>query len=132
MKEQNHKLKDKVEVLEQYGRRQSLCIFGLPLPLKETSDDVKEKVAKLISDSNIDVPVSATNRAHRIGKVTKNKSDQNIVIRFSTFTDRTLVYRGCKKIKETNKLGISLDLTSERYGILTRARERIEDVVTLN
>ena len=111
LKEEDNKLKDKVEVLEQYGCRQSLRIFGLSLPTKETSDDVKQKLAKLISDSNIDVPVSSIGRAHRIGKVTKNKSDQNIqpiIVRFSTFTDRTLVYHGHKKIKEKNKLGISL------------------------
>ena len=131
LKEENNKLKDKVEGLEQYGRRPNLRIFGLRLPAKETSDEVRRKVAKLISDSDIEVPVSSIDRAHRIGKVTKNKSDQNIqhiIVRFSTFSDRTLVYRGRKKIKEKNKLGISLDLTFERYGLLKQARA-IEDVV---
>ena len=134
LKEENNKLKDKVEGLEQYGRRPNLRIFGLPLPAKETSDEVRRKVAKLISDSDIEVPVSSIDRAHRIGKVTKNKSDQNIqpiIVRFSAFSDRTLVYRGPKKIKEKN-LGISLDLTFERYGLLKQAGAMIEDVVGKN
>ena len=100
LQDENNKLKDEVEVLEQYGCRQSLRIFGLSLPTKETSDDAKQKVAKLIRNSIIDVSVSSIDRAHRIGKVTKNNSDQNIqpiIVRFSTFTDRTLVYRGRKK-----------------------------------
>ena len=67
LKEEDNKLKDKVEALEQYGRRQSLRIFGLSLPTKETSDYVKQKVPQFVLFSIIIVTEShrSTRVKHR-------------------------------------------------------------------
>ena len=68
MRNENIKLENRVDDLEQYGRRWSLRINGIPMEERETAQNVRDKVAKIISDENIDIPHFAIDRAHRVGK----------------------------------------------------------------
>ena len=131
MREANNILKIELEDLQQYVRRPNLRIFGINVEENETSRDVATKVKEMISDANIEIPDDALDRAHRIGR-TKEDEDGNvtqpIIVRFSTFRDRTIVYKARKDIKSKFNCGVSLDLTKSRLGILNRAREMVENV----
>ena len=76
----------------------------------------------------MDIPNGSIDRAHRIGIVKNNRqgiSSQPIIVKFKSFENRTKFYRGKKAIKEA--VGVSLDLTKTRLGVLTEARKLIVD-----
>ena len=58
-----------VDDLEQYGRRQCLRLYGIQTAEKETADDVLVKVKEVVSELGVEIPDSAFDRAHRIGRV---------------------------------------------------------------
>ena len=53
---------------------------------------------------------------------------QPIICRFTTFRDRTKIYRERKEIKKNLKYGIALDLTYERYCLLRNARNHVQNI----
>lgn len=135
IKEANKILTNELEDLQQYVRRPNLRIFGVKVEKNESSKDVETKVKRMISDANIEIPDEALDRAHRIER-TKEDQDGNvtqpIIVRFSSFRDRTIVYKARKDIKNKFHCGVSLDLTKSRLQILNRAREIVEDVDGIN
>ena len=76
------------EELEQYGRRLCLRIEGVPSVENESLDDVLDKVKSLITLSECKIPDVVIDRAHRIGKGYKDKTQnvpcKSIIIRLST------------------------------------------------
>ena len=94
LRKQNSIFEGNIDDLEQYGRRQSLRIYGYGMPLSdgETSEDVRNIVFPLISDANIAVPMNFVDRAHRIGKamVKDGVKKQGIIVRFNNFHFRTI------------------------------------------
>ena len=126
-------LKNRVDDLQQYIRRQNVRIFGVPVKHQERSKDVEELVKKLITDSGISE--FSLDRAHRIGKKKKAKNNdseeievQPIIARLTTFRDRTVFYQARKNVKEAYGYGVSLDLTKDRLALLKQAREMVKEV----
>ena len=83
----------------------------------------------LISEAEVEIPTVVLHRAHRIGKPQKPKDKdqpitQSIIVRFSTFRHRTLLYRARKPSKSAR---VRLDLTKARYGVLTSAKRLTDD-----
>ena len=77
---------------EQYSRRTCLRITNIPFEEKETSEEVLEKLKKLIKvEAEADIPEKAIDRAHRVGP--KKNKNQAIIVKFSTFRHRALFYR---------------------------------------
>ena len=106
-------LNKRVEDLLQYTRRPNLRgFFCIPLPVKETSTQVEQLIKNLIKDSVTDFPLASIDRAHCIGRVSIDGQVKThaVIVRFSTFRDRTILYRARKLFKE-KKLDISLDLS---------------------
>ena len=129
--ETNRKLSKELEGVQQYVRRQNLRIFGVPLEGNEPRD-ISAKVLKIMSDANMDIPAKSIDRAHRIGKVKQEEdgsSTQPIIVRFSTFRDRTSCYKQRKNIRE--KYGVVLDLTVDRLSLLKEARLKVADVESI-
>ena len=55
---------------------------------------------------------------------------QSIIVRFTTFRYRTLLYTNHKKIKSSAR--IRLDLTKDRYNLLVSARKRVNNCPKAN
>ena len=121
---------DKVDELEQYGRRLCLRIDNVPFKENETSDEVLQIVKEKITEAECDIPEAVLDRAHRIGLpyvLTESKVKvQSIITRFTTFRHRTLFYRNRKKLGDGVK--IKLDLTKHRYRTLQGARDVADKV----
>ena len=131
-------LDKKIEKLEQYTRRQNVRIFGVPVVQGETPEMVEETVLGIIGDCDICIKKSGLDRVHCTGKeVTRevmvrdeatgenkktNITHQPIIVRFKSFRSRTKFYRNRKAVKDKLKYGIALDLTSDRYKLLQRAK----------
>ena len=109
---------------EQYQHRLCLRINGIELPpdgQMETREDCLEKVQKVFSKLNVEIPENVIDRAHRIGKVVKinvNNARQ-MIVRMTTWRHRTMVYearQNCGKYK------IKLDLTKHRINLLKKGQ----------
>ena len=64
----------------------------------ESSVDIRNKVLKIKSDANMDIPDYAIDRAHRVGKII-NKDGQRkqaVIVRFTSFYSRTIFYSARK------------------------------------
>ena len=121
------------EELEQYGRRLCLRIDGVPTKTNESSDDVLDSVKSLFKEAKVDIPESVIDRAHRIGSryldASSNNYCKSIIIRFTTFRDRTMFYRAKNKLKRGVR--IKLDLTKSRYDLLKRANDHVKEVPSI-
>ena len=128
LRAENNLLSKQVDDLQQYTRR--------PVRENETIKDVKDLVSQIIADSGVELPPNSIDRAHRTGKVTTNSNTKEktkpIIIRFTSFRDRTAVYKARAKIKEMAKCSLSLDLTANRYKLLKDARTLVENVSDIN
>ena len=68
LKKQNRVIAGCCEETEQYSRRLCLKVDGVRSVDRETSNDVLEKVKEICAKSNLEIPNSNLDRAHRIGK----------------------------------------------------------------
>ena len=86
----------KCEELEQYSRRQCLRFQGIVKPRKEKVEDVINLVKDCFAEHTVYIPDTVLDRAHRIGPVYKDKSDQNIqgiIVKFNNFRYRSMFYK---------------------------------------
>ena len=125
IKKQNLTNQSEIEELEQYGRRQCLRFEGVPTEQNETSDKVLSKVMDMCKEAGVDIPDTVIDTAHRIeGAYFDNKRKKNcksIIVRFTTFRHRTMVYRAKKNIK--SNVRVKLDLTKKRYNFFVSANK---------
>ena len=110
---------------EQYQRRTSLRIFGLPQEEGEDSESCRAKIIKIIQDEKLDITLDSVDRAHRIGKREKGKPAQ-VILKFATFRSRTIFYRARDRIKTNHKVRTHLDLTKSRLDTLNKAKNLSE------
>ena len=123
-KKQNRAIAASCGETEQYSRRLCLRIDGVPFGDRETSSDMLEKVKEICAKSNLDIPDSNVDKAHRIGKPYFDKIKKvkwkSIIVRFNTNRHRTLFYRVKKDIKQKKGYKIRLNLTKRRYLMLSK------------
>ena len=124
-------LTEKCDANEQYSRRPSLRINSIPLPdgvnAKESADVCREKVKEVIRESGAVIPDTFIDRAHRVGKVKVNSDgtrNQQMIVKFTTWYHRTLLYRNRKTLKNTR---VYLDLTRDRFKLLKKAQAKYEN-----
>ena len=122
----------KNEKLEQYGRRLCLRIDGIPSKNNETSEDVLDSVKNIFELAEVNIPDMVVNRAHRIGRIykdrTSNKNCKGIIVRFTTFRHRAMLYRARSKLKEVK---VRLDLTKSLYDLLNNANNHVKEIPTI-
>ena len=119
---------------EQYSRRTSIRISGIPVRNGETNVDILKTVEQC--SQALGVPYNANNvdRAHRIAKPYKrdNIEYQAIIVKFKSFAPKRQLYnarpRGAFDQRQDNqKFSIAVDLTRDNYILLNKARELTKD-----
>ena len=123
------KLAERVDDAEQYSRRTCLRIYNMGLPARGEQEDCMKKVEKILEKMDCGVNIDAVDRAHRIGQREMDdngKMQQQMIVKFKTFRDRTVVYRNRKDIKKVGDIKIRLDLTRKRLGVLREAKEFVK------
>lgn len=123
-------LERKCDDMEQYQRRLCLRINGVECEDDETAEDCLEKVKSIIKkDLEVNIPETAFDRAHRIGNIhqdsTSGKKYKPIIVKFTTWRQRTMVFRARKK---TRKVRVSMDLTKKRIKLLEKANDMLVGV----
>ena len=81
----------------------------------------------MFDEGELNIPDTVVDRAHRIGPEysdykTKKKC-KAIIVRFTMFRHRTLVYRARNKIRNVK---IRLDLTKERHALFLEANNHVK------
>ena len=119
------KLETKIDDQEQYSRRYSLRIFGIPLSPQghESVEICKEKVQKVFDEMKVEIPKEVIDRVHRIGRRGQDQNgtpQQATIVKFKSWNDRLSVYRARKKLKDKS---IMVDLTPRRADLLKLVRD---------
>ena len=78
----------------------------------------------------LEIPDTVIDRAHRIGvpyvdKTTK-KSCKSVIVWFSTFRHRTIIYRAKKNVK--SPVRVKIDLTKKRHNLLFPANKYVSNI----
>ncbi len=105
----------RVEEHKQYSRRVCLRIQNIPLPSATGSkENCVKKVNEILQKLDCDASIDSIDRAHRVGPKIKSSDGgppkQQMIVKFTSFKDRTKVYRARKK---SNDVKIRLDLTRD-------------------
>ena len=83
---------------------------------RKKSGNILDYAKKLSDLAEVSIPDAVVDRAHRIGCFYKdrapNKSCKGIIVRFTTFRHRRMLYVTRSNFKEVK---ISLDLTKSQY-----------------
>lgn len=106
------KLEDKQDALEQYQRRQSLRIFGIPENNNEDTDQIAIEVAAKVG---VNLVVSDIDRSHRVGR--QGDRPRPVIVKFVSYRKRREVFTNKKLLKNS---GVTLreDLTQSRHALL--------------
>ena len=82
---------------EQYSRRTSLRINGIPYNGNETSEESLQKVKGEIEKLGVKLDACEFDRAHRVGYKTDREGNpmnsRQMIVKFTTFRARSIVYR---------------------------------------
>lgn len=114
-------LEQSVDDQEQYHRRLCLRIEGIPAVgegKSESGEQCLTKVKQMFKKLNVNVPDAVIDRAHRIG------NRNQMIVRFTTWRHRTLVYRARKKPESPYK--IRLDLTKKRLSTVIATNDVLQ------
>ncbi|KAK3928402.1 Protein unc-13-like protein C [Frankliniella fusca] len=105
----------KLDELEQYGRRNNLRIFGVPVQADENTDDIVIEVA---CKMGISLDKSCIDRSHRIGK--KDSHSKPIIVKFTSYAHRRSFF-GAKRNLKGSRITVREDLTVLRMRLLREA-----------
>ena len=94
----------KIDGAEQYSRRASLRIYGIPPATgTENAEQCEAKVKEVFKEIRVNVPDDMLDRAHRIGKKSKNKTtgvnEQAMIVKFVSWKYRTVCTVPAKSLK---------------------------------
>lgn len=103
--------------LEQYSRRNSVRVFGVPETSKESTDDL---VLKVVSE-HLSCPMTKANidRSHRSGKPRTDDKPRPILVKLSSHRMKAELMKERRKLKGSG-ISIQEDLTSLNHKILIK------------
>ena len=87
----------------------------------QTSEVVLESIRKLFDQTNVVIPDACIDRAHRV-----SKTNDTVIVRFTTFRHHTMFYRNRKALK--GGVTVHLDLTKSRLDLLMKANNYVKDI----
>ena len=114
--------------LEQYGRRESIRIAGVPEDDNENTDTsiTRQKVIDTLKKIDVDITHESISASHRIGKK-NSRYHRNIICKFVSRQPKELVMKNRAKIKGTD-IFINEDLTPLRSKLLTYIKTKVQNV----
>ena len=132
----NRELEAKIDSLQQYSRRNSVRIFGIP---ENNEEDIQEKVLEIFRENlKLEITADHVDACHRVGKrstgsetkvntrstkSTKPQPPRGVIVKFVNHNYRQRVYDGKRCLKGT-KIVIREDLTRDSLNLVKAACER--------
>ena len=125
LEDDNYRLSQEVDDLEQYTRRTNVCICGVAEQPEENTDNLAVDFFK--SELNVDVASNDISRSHRVGKKSGAKP-RPIVVRFTKHNTKVAVMSRRRVLKEhIRPFNLQEDLTINRREILKYLNKDIEE-----
>ena len=118
-------LEGRADATEQYSRRNSLRVAGIP---EETNEDTDKIILGLASTLNADMKIADIDRSHRAGRPGQGKQ-RDIIVKLVSYRMRRKLYgvRVQTKSKGLKGVFINEDLTRVRSRILSKARRMVKN-----
>ena len=114
-------LSEKLDNLEQYGRRSSVRMFNVPQLPGQPCDDAALKVMNELMGVN--VSEADIERCHTVGKPNA-QGNRRIIIKFKSYQSEDEVYKAKTKLKENpDKIILTEDLTKKNHYIVQKLLE---------
>ena len=110
-----------IDSLEQYSRRNTLRISGIPEDPVESTD---VKVLELAADLNVNLFSHDIDRSHCVGKPLPGKT-RDVIVKFTRYNARRMLYevrKDLRYVENRDKIFINEDLTKLRSQLLYDAR----------
>ena len=133
LRQENAELKARIEMLEnkaeaadQYSRRNSLRIAGVPENQSENTDvyviDLSRAIEAEVSLDDIEL-------SHRVGKPRNAGRPRDIIVKFSSYRTRRKLYEARTKTRDRGYRGVYIneDLTKSRSKLLLKARRMVKN-----
>lgn len=119
IREISRQYEEKLDNLEQYTRRNSIRIFGVPEIKNENLETTL--ISMFEEKANIKIKPDSFDRCHRLGPL-QEKATRPIILKFISYQHRNTVMRIRKSFAKTG-ISIAEDLTKKRYILYKRAKE---------
>ena len=125
LEDDNYRLSQEVDDLEQYTRRTNVRIYGVAEQTEENTDNLAIDFFK--SELNVDVASNDISRSHRLGKKSAAKP-RPIIVRFTKHKTKVAVMSRRRMLKERKRpFNLQEDLTINRREILNYLNKDIEE-----
>lgn len=112
-------LSDKINDLEQYNRRNNLCITGIA---EEPGENCKQIIQTIGKKLNIEVSNEDVRAAYRLGK--KEQKTRPLLVEFSFINKRNEIFNARKHLREKcRNVYINEHLTQKNYNLLYKMRK---------
>ena len=115
----NRALREDLDSIEQYSRRNCLVVHGIP----ESKEDSRD-AALHVFNGRLDVPVTphCIDRSHRLGRFQPSSNKPRpVIVKFVSYETRRQVFLAKRRLKGT-KIVITENLTKRRSDLLNRTR----------
>ncbi|XP_071095336.1 uncharacterized protein [Haliotis cracherodii] len=110
----------KTDDLEQYSRRNSLRISGLPESKEENTEAL---VMEVLRDLHPDLTASDIDRCHRVGKKNMDRNRQ-VIVKFVSYRNRHKVISNRRMLRQNrSSVYINEDLTKHRSKLFKLTRD---------
>lgn len=111
--------------LEQYQRKDNLCIYGLEEENDETEEVVEAKIIELAADMGVTLVSDNISIAHRLGKPQASNRSRPIIVRFCHRKKRNEMLKKRVELKnKQRKVFVNEDLTPMRVSMLKVVKEQ--------
>ncbi len=116
-------LSQRITNLEQYTRRYSVIVKGIPYERNEKYDVLKEQVMKVIEQANSETTFEDVDKFHRNG--TRDGMYQDVIVRFKSHSAKENFYNKRKTI-QLERIKIQPSLSSDRKKLLGAANDFVQ------
>ena len=124
LEDDNYRLSQKVDDLEQYTRRNNARIYGVAEQPEENSDNLAFDFFK--SELNVDIASNNISRSHRVSKKS-GVEPRPIIVQFTKHNSKVTVMSRRRVLKERKRpFNLPEDLTINRREILKYLNKDIE------
>ena len=112
--------------LQQYTRRYSVSIAGIPKPRTEKREDLRAQVEEIINLANSETTPDDIDKLHRNGRI--KDGEQSTIVRFRSHAAKEAFYKARKNLPASHRhIKIRPSLSPEQNNLLHDAQEFLEN-----
>ena len=115
----NRALRDELDAMEKYSRRNCLVVHGIP----ETKEDSRDAVLHVFNGQlNVPVTPQCIDRSHRLGRFQPSSNKPRpVIVKFVSYETRRQVFSAKRRLKGS-KIVVTENLTKRRSEILNQTK----------